>query len=279
MPTKTNINWTNFSSNPLRYRDNDGKDVWACVKVSSGCSHCYSEALARRWNRGGAFTAENMRGLTPYLDEKEMRGILASKEISEKKVFLCDMTDLFGEWVSDEIIKAIVASLAVRDDVIFQILTKRPERMAAYFNGFDVDPNGSEYKRIIPQNIWLGTSVENQEQADKRIPHLLKCPAAVRFISAEPLLSEIDLWTARFQLPSGGLGSAFNWGKGIAWCIAGGESGPLARPMQAEWAQSLHDQCKAAEVPFWFKQASGVRPGMPIGIPELDNCKKFPACG
>jgi protein gp37 len=312
MVTETSISWCDFTSNPLRYRDAAGKDVWACVKTSSGCSHCYSEALAKRWDRGQAFTRENMEGLTPFIDQKEIRALLTSKKIIGKKVFLGDMTDLFGEWVPFELIDEIFAAMALRPDVTFMVLTKRAERMREYFlnrkgaknaknsvldnmiqvlaNAHPVDikkrfdyrmPSETEWPL---ENMWLGVSCEDQKTAHERVPELLRCPAAVRFVSCEPLIGPIDLtslpqemmgtelepinallYDARRQIPK------------IDWVIIGGESGPLARPMQIEWAQSLADQCAAAGVALWMKQDSGARPGLRGQLPDdLWNTKQFP---
>src|SRR5690242_5082887 len=118
---QTSIGWTNFSVSFLKYLNALGKVVWACVHASEGCRFCYSEALAKRWGRGKAFTAENMKGLTPLFDTNEAQQVLRSKKISGKKVFVDDMTDLFGEWVSDEIIDQNFVVFAMRSDVTFQI--------------------------------------------------------------------------------------------------------------------------------------------------------------
>ena len=118
---ETSIGWTDFSVNLLKYLNAAGKVVWACIHASEGCRFCYSEALAKRWVRGEAFTAENMKKLTPFFDQKEADQVLNSKKISGKKVFVDDMTDLFGEWVSEDIIRAHFAVFAARPDVTFQV--------------------------------------------------------------------------------------------------------------------------------------------------------------
>src|SRR5438128_1214868 len=133
MAQATGIEWTDASSNPLKYRDAKGRVVWACVKVSSGCANCYAEALARRFNRGDTFTRGHMEGLTPFVDEREITRLLVARSLAGKRVFACDMTDLFGEWVPDELIDRILAAMVLRPDVTFQVLTKRAERMARYF--------------------------------------------------------------------------------------------------------------------------------------------------
>lgn len=220
MPNKTAIQWTDYTSNPLRYRDAQGRDVWACVRVSPGCAHCYAATLARRYGRGGAFTADEMAGLEPYLDDRELRRLLRSKALDGRRVFVCDMTDCFGEWVSDSLLDRLFAVFALRPDVTFQVLTKRPERMLRYLTDespcgpWEGAPPASRASRIgwaaqdalgearmidefMPDwplpNVWLGVSCEYQRQADARIPLLLETPAVVRFLSCEPLLGPLDL--------------------------------------------------------------------------------------
>lgn len=281
---RTSIEWTDFSSNPLQYRDQKGNVVWGCVKKSSGCANCYSEAIALRFERGGPFTRAAMEGVTPFLDEKELKHILTAKTVGGKPVsgsrcFLGDMTDVFGEWVPDGLLDRLFAAMALRPDVTFQILTKRADRMARYYadghrngrgthtsvfvarqmcylaNQYGIDP--VKLDEVIglggkwPANIWLGTSVENQPAADERIPHLLATPAAVRFLSCEPLLGPIDFRKVpEFNRVGTDLSG---W-----WVIVGGESGPGARPMQLEWASAIVRQCKAASVPVFVKQLGAV---------------------
>jgi len=293
-----------LTSNPLQYRDRrTGEVVWACVKHSRGCAHCYSEALALRYQRGAAFTRANMEHLEPFLDDKEVRHILTAKTVdklpvSGSRCFLGDMTDVFGDWVRDELLDRLFAVLALRPDVTFQVLTKRPERMADYFA---TGPGVTRFSRIreqmyvnpcalpVPEpfahpypdrvpwplpNLWLGTSVEDQAAADARIPHLLRVPARVRFLSCEPLLSAVDL---RPYLPNTFTG--FPRGPRISWVIVGGESGPDARPMNIEWARSLVSQCRAANVPVFVKQLGACpvvtrfygRPAMPFDEPWTDH--------
>lgn len=286
----TSIEWTDFSSNPLRYRDAAGKVVWACAKVSAGCAHCYSEAIAHRYRKGGPFSLAQVKKVTPFIDEKECRRLLTSRKLSGKRVFIGDMTDIFGEWVPFEMLDRLFAVFALRHDVTFQILTKRPERMSEYLRivatgtdsggmavrakqhehgpifympspllraslmtGGDYEPNPID-EWPLP-NVWLGTSCEDQATADARIPHLLRCPAAVRFISAEPLLGPVDLY-ATAAVHHGRDHSDEGWSdlRGIDWVIVGGESGPGARPCDIDWIRSLIAQCRAAGVPCFVKQ-------------------------
>jgi protein gp37 len=254
---KTSISWTDYTSSPLRYRNEAGETVWACVHASAGCVNCYAEALALRFGRGQAFEARNMSGLMPYLDAAEMHRLATSKAISGKRVFLNDMTDWLGEWVLDDLIGQMFALMTLRTDVTWQVLTKRAERMCRAV---------TTLTHLFPANrnhIWLGVSAEDQANADARIPHLLATPAAVRFVSVEPMLGPVDL--SRI----GVLGdhairrvtTALRPG-GLDWVIIGGESGPRFRRMDPQWAANLVEQCVATGVPVWFKQVSGLRPGL-----------------
>lgn len=218
---KTAIEWTDFSANPLKYRRPDGAVVWACAKTSPGCAHCYAEGIALRYERGTTFAPEVMPSLTPFLDEKDLHKILTARTVDGQpvkggKCFLGDMTDIFGEWVPDDLLDRLFAVIAKRQDVTFQILTKRAKRMLEYMQRrdrvllptgcnclcHDVDGDTNieggcercEDVHVWPlPNVWLGVSVENQKYADERIPLLLQTPAAIRFISAEPLLGPVDI--------------------------------------------------------------------------------------
>lgn len=285
---KTGIQWTDFTANPIRFRNRESGEpvTWACVKVSDGCKNCYAETLALRYGKGAAYTVGNMLDLDPVLDEKVIHEMLTSKKLSGHKVFLGDMTDLFGAWVPDWMIIEIWAVAAVRPDVTLQLLTKRPERakhlIATYRpsgpgpfsqrvlrRAMELKPDLTELPWPLP-NVWLGTSVENQTAADERIPHLLATPAAVRFLSCEPLLGPLDLdspvGTAGRKSYPLRLDETMNltryvdapWAR-IDWVIVGGESGPHARPCNEEWIRSIVRQCHAAAVPVFVKQL-GSRP-------------------
>jgi protein gp37 len=294
---KTSIAWTTFSANPLKYRrKSDGKVVWGCIKTSPGCAHCYSEALALRYNRGKLFNAANMEELEPFLDEGELHKMLTAKtvggvQVSGSRCFVGDMSDVFGPWVPDALLDRLFAVFALRADVTWQLLTKRAERMRDYFaagnrasrmhrvaddmardigrpqndaGGYMVWPGGRGNGLPIP-NVHLGVSVENRHCADERIPLLLQTPATVRFLSCEPLLGPVDLrGECNCLVPSyEGQGHeptcAAARVRPISWCIVGGESGPGFRPMNHAWAIALRDQCRAAGIPFFFKQSSGAR--------------------
>lgn len=240
------IEWTHFTSNPLKYRDATGKIVWGCVHKSGGCKRCYAEALARRYGRGKAFTAAHMAALTPFVDEKELRHIRRFKKASGKRCFLGDMTDVFGEWVPDGIRDQIWNAMAYRNDVTFQVLTKRPEVALKYLS----DSWGID----VPENIWLGVSAEDQKTADERIPLLLRTPVKVRFVSYEPALGPVD-----FSAYLNGRPISSPYPVGLDWIIVGGESGPDSRSMNIDWARTTVRACKQACVPVFVKQL-GAKP-------------------
>lgn len=255
---RSNIQWTDYTANPIRYRNREtGATEWACVRVSQGCVNCYAEALARRYHRGGPFTAGNMAGLEPFVDERELWQMRRSKAISGKRVFVGDMTDVFGDWVTDEMLDRLFAVFAVRQDVTWQVLTKRPERARAYITArhrFSYVMNHVPEGQVLNgrsrwplPNVWLGASVEDQRAANTRIRLLLDTPAAVRFLSCEPLLGPVAIQPWLLSVPT------------IDWVIVGGESGPGARLCNIEWIRSLVWQCQSAQVPVFVKQL-GSRP-------------------
>jgi protein gp37 len=287
---KTAIEWTDFSSNPLKYRrKSDGKIVGACVKVSPGCANCYSEKISLRFDRGKLYNSANMEELEPFLDQNELHNIIRRSTcqglaLTGRKVFIGDMTDVFGEWVADEMLDQLFGAMAMRPDVTFQVLTKRARRMREYFASYRGTMLNAIVARDLPDggtliaplpNVWLGVSVENQSAADERILHLLQTPAAVRFVSAEPLLGHVDLWQSVLKAPCGyycdeSVGH-IDHGR-LDWVICGGESGPRKRPFDLEWARSLRDECRAQRVPFFMKQVDKVKP-----IPDDLLVREFPS--
>ncbi len=253
------IEWTDFTVNPLKFRDAEGRVVWGCVHASPGCQHCYAETLAKRYGRGGPFNVPTMAGLTPFIDETVLRKMLTYKPASGKRCFAFDMTDLFGEWVSDALLDRIFAVFALRKDVTWQILTKRADRMRDYLSrlpnkgcnyfvsiagyGSTAVPWGHMDLQPWPlRNVHAGISAEDQPRLDDRLPQLLQTPAAVRFLSCEPLLRGLNIAKHR----PGALG--------LGWCIVGGESGPGARPCETGWVRSIVRQCQEADVPVFVKQ-------------------------
>ncbi len=296
MGAKTGIEWTDSTWNPFI----------GCSRVSEGCRNCYAERLAGRFSAKTegvyAGTTQAVNGLQVWTGKinrapeetllkplhwrpviegcrgLEKSGVLHDPRLicrdcvkRRRRIFVNSMSDLFHESVPDAWIDQVFAVMALCPQHVFQVLTKRPERMLAYFahdGGFGrwgyiegcarkiaaelkapKPPAGTTLAiwggRNLP-NVWLGVSVENQKMADERIPVLLQTPAAVRFISAEPLLGPVmlDLPPIRFNE------------RELDWVICGGESGPGARPMHPDWARGLMQQCKAASVAFFMKQGS-----------------------
>lgn len=281
MSQTSSIEWTDATWNPVR----------GCTKVSPGCAHCYAETFAERW-----------RGVKghPYEQGFDLR--LVPEKLTEpltwrkpRRVFVNSMSDLFQDGVPDSFIDQVFAVMALAPQHTFQLLTKRAARMRDYLSHADVFARVSELAMSFQYagnfedevefdardaheqmaafwplpNVWLGVSVEDQPRADERIPLLLETPAAVRFISAEPLLGPIRLkqqtpdgywppnapqpdvawlrhkdWPDDFQY----------WTTGLDWVIVGGESGPGARAMDLAWVRGIVEQCRAALVPVFVKQ-------------------------
>jgi protein gp37 len=219
---QSSIEWTDATWNPVR----------GCTKISPGCKHCYAEAFAERF-----------RGVKghPYEQGFDLR--LVPEKLGEplrwrtpKMIFVNSMSDLFHDQVPDEYIVAVAKVMTAAKWHTFQVLTKRSERIARLLG------TKLAFASLQP-HIWWGVSVEDKKYGLPRVGHLRQAPAAVRFLSVEPLLEDLG----RLNL------------RGIDWVIVGGESGPGARPMGKKWALSLRDQCREASVPFFFKQWGGVR--------------------
>lgn len=262
MPSK--IEWTDETWNPIS----------GCTKVSPGCKNCYAERMARRLaGRYGYPEQPHHFDVTLHPDKLD----LPLRWKKPRMVFPCSMSDLFHKDVPTEYIARVWTVMACSSKHTFQVLTKRPKRIAEFLNGCGewegwITHNGQPPKvyggtgimvgdddRWPLPNVWLGVSVENQAAADERIPLLLQTPAAVRFVSCEPLLGEIDLSQSyqKYLRAMADIGSFIPDPEApspLHWLIAGGESGPSARPMKPDWARGLRDQCQQAGVPFFFKQ-------------------------
>ena len=242
----TKIEWTDATWNPIRARNRaTGKAGHFCVHVSPGCSNCYAERMQPRFGNPIRYAAQDAGKVDVFLDERVVCEPLSWKR--PRMVFVCSMTDLFGEFVEDSWLATIFEIITRAPHHVFQVLTKRPARMQRFTRDWlrDVDNR-------IPQNLWLGVSVEDQQRADERIPILLDTPAVVRFVSAEPLLGPIRLGqSCRVSNPE--------WAdRTIDWVIVGGESGPGARRMDLQWARSIVRQCQAAQAPCFVKQLGRV---------------------
>ena len=199
--------------------------VTGCTKISPGCKHCYAERMAHRLRHMGKTRYENGFELRLHEDLVE----LPLRWKAPRTIFVNSMSDLFHEKVPLEFIQSVFRTMCEAQQHRFQVLTKRADRVAELAS-----------RLSWPTNIWMGVSVESQKYAP-RIDLLRQVPASVRFLSLEPLLG-----------PLNSLNLA-----GIEWVIVGGESGPEARPMKEAWVTDILQQCKAADVPFFFKQWGG----------------------
>lgn len=273
----TTIEWTDYTFNPWR----------GCTKISPGCANCYAEKLGKRnpavlgeWGPSGrrVVAAESYWRLPLKWDRE------AAEAGERRKVFCASLADVFDDWPGQlghssggEIVMWArlndgqwCAGVVCDTPMLYRQLTLDDARIRLW-RLIDETPNldwllltkrPQNFRDMLPwpgwprKNVWLGVSVEDQARADERIPELLATPAAVRFLSCEPLLGPINL--VRWLTPFHGLHAQHN---GIDWVIVGGESGPQARPMHPAWALSLRDQCQAAGMAFFFKQFGEWSPG------------------
>lgn len=256
MSDNSAIEWTDATWNP----------VTGCTKVSPGCDNCYAETFAERF-----------RGTPGHHFEQGFDMVLRPERLDEplrwkkpRRVFVNSMSDLFHEAIPDEYIVEVFARMWWAPKHTFQVLTKRHGRMRSLLPRIEAPLRDRERDLALVDhptpltwplpNVWLGVSVEDQKWADIRVPALLDTPAAVRWLSCEPLLGPVDLtwcdgvnalekdWTGG---PGGGSGAPHPF---VDWVVVGGESGHGARPMEPNWARGIRDACVAASVPFFFKQ-------------------------
>jgi protein gp37 len=293
-----------------------------CEHVSPGCVHCYAETNNHRClpanGTGLPYDRRSRDLLEPFIDEKILIEPLKWRPITyqlpspcgpyvetaerPRRIFVENQSDLFGEWVTDEMLYAVLAMVYSMPQHRYQALTKRPasmlarmssiclKRLAVTIHSLWLKAPGGDKDLLSPAdflkdiqwplpNLWLGVSPVNQATADEYIPLLLQTPAAVRFISAEPLLGPVSLspvadktyqLLSNFYAPDGSFDPTGsqptktrmnNYVAKVDWVICGGESGPGARPMHPDWARSLRDQCQAARLPFFFKQWGESIPG------------------
>jgi len=236
--SKTDIEWADFTINP----------VVGCTKCSPGCDRCYALSMARRLAASpnpkvaakytGVVKDGNWTGninYDPFVLKKEK---LPSKP---SRIFVGSMCDLFHEHMKMKNAADLLCTLEEHPQHTFLLLTKRPQLAQYWFNN-----------KCIAPNIWLGVTVCNQQEADEKIPLLLNTPAAKRFISIEPMLGKIDIYWRAWNNT--------RFVNCLDWVIVGGETGPGARPMDADWARTIRDQCQAAQVPFFFKKMGGKKP-------------------
>jgi len=222
MSNTSKIEWTDATWNPVR----------GCSKVSPGCKHCYAETFAERF-----------RGVPGHPFEFGFDLRLIPEKLGEpirwstpKKIFVNSMSDLFHEDVPDEFIGKVIEVMRAADWHTYQVLTKRPKRMAKLLRG--------KFKAVADAaHIWWGVSVEDKRYGTPRIVELRRARVRCSFLSVEPLLEDLG----KINL------------EGIDWVIVGGESGPGARPLEEAWVWNIQQQCETARIPFFFKQWGGVR--------------------
>lgn len=307
MADQTHIEWTDATWNPIT----------GCSVVSPGCTNCYAMQLAgtrlKRHESRAGLTRE-VNGNHVWTGEVRLNEAWLTQPLTwskPRRIFVCAHGDLFHESVPDEWIDKVFAVMALAPQHTFQVLTKRPERMREYFTkpvignpvtakrshviwqtmygavrtiqqGHILDSwyGGPTNKQWPLPNVWLGVSVEDQVRAEARIPHLLRTPAAIRFVSAEPLLGAVylQLWLrprvqhardCAYVVCDGPAPCTCGSYDCIDWVIAGGENGP--RPMHPAWARNLRDDCTKAKVPFFFKQWGSWQP-----IPTWEPWRNLP---
>jgi protein gp37 len=258
MADKSRIEWTEATWNPTT----------GCDRVSPGCDNCYAMTLAprlkamgsKRYQRDGdPRTSGPGFGLSLHSDTVG----LPIRWTKPRRIFVNSMSDLFHTEVPDRFIADVFAVMTIAERHTFQLLTKRHGRMRSLLSsvrfwrdvsaarnvrGHESLPAGGDFEP--PANVWIGVSVEDQQRAELRIPALLETPAAVRWLSCEPLLGPVDIFR----------NSDLDRDPGLDWVVVGGESGLASRPMQVAWARQLRDECVGAGIPFFFKQWGGRTP-------------------
>jgi len=244
MPTK--IEWCEESWNPIT----------GCTPVSEGCAHCYARRIAQRFKGRYGYPSDDPFQVTFHPDRLDE----PLKWKKPRHIFVCSMGDLFHEDVSEYDILAVwqkmgefhdpngqILPVEKRPGHTYLVLTKRPERALDFLSRRY--PEG-----FARRNVWLGVTAENQQRADERIPVLLQIPAAKRFVSIEPMLGPVDI---SYPLNGGpeqnGYGEWYQTFPPLDWVILGGETGPGARPMHPDWPRKVRDQCREANIPFFFK--------------------------
>jgi protein gp37 len=234
---KTNIEWATHSANPLRARNREtGAVGHFCIKDGPECTHCYAEAWNLRLGTGLPFNPSSLPLLELFLEEKELQKVLGHR--GPARLFWADMTDLAGGFCGEALpgwLDRIMEVVRRKDAITHMLLTKRPGNLGGYFAGRGLP---------LPGNLWVGATAGLQSRAEEKLPPLVAIPAAVRFVSVEPLLGPLDLspWLDRLD-----------------WVVVGAESGSGARPLLVEWVRAIVRQCQDAGVAVFVKQL-GKRP-------------------
>jgi protein gp37 len=248
----TKIEWARKTWNPIT----------GCSKISEGCLNCYAERMSKR-----------LAGRFGYRTDEPFRVTFHPGRIDDpiywrkpSKIFVCSMGDIFHDDSRFEWIETVFQKMKEAGRHTYILLTKRPKNIIRYLEWRE--RKGTRTFATLtewPENIWIGVTAENQAQADKRIPTLLQVPAAVRLVSVEPCLEEMDLHS---YLPPTLFRNTIGSDGKINWVICGCETGPGARPMKEDWARDIYGQCEAVGVPFFFKK---LRPGKGDDVRRLDG--------
>jgi len=224
---QTRIEWTDTTWNP----------VTGCSPISAGCEHCYAKSMATRLRGRCGYPSDDPFAVAVHTD----RFCDPLRWRKPRRIFVCSMGDLFHHDVPREAISNVFTMASACPRHTFQILTKRPHRMRAMVTSLLRD-SGGDLRRPWP-NVWLGVTAENNEVANDRLRVLLRSPAAVRFVSIEPMLGPVDLMTGRKWIP-----------RHLHWVICGQETGPSARPCDPAWVERMSDQCVDLGIPFFAKR-------------------------
>jgi protein gp37 len=322
---KTSIEWTEFSWNPIRARrKSDGKPGWYCQRISPGCTHCYAAAMNRWRGNGADYTIPALDQVELYLDEDALLEPLRWRK--PRNIFVCSMTDLYADFVPELWLRAIYAVMALSRRHTYMVLTKRPQRRLEFLTRFETAAEWATYLSeiddadgyaiyfsedgecavanaingvLVPEcnvgwplhNVREGTSICTQKEADELIPITLQTPAALRWLSMEPLLERVEIsgWlrpsfrccqsdgrpeTLRAVADIARAAYKQEGGALIDWVVVGGESGPRARETDISALRSVVQQCQAATIPVFVKQM-GRRAFSPPGEGSL---KTFLPC-
>lgn len=272
MGSKSDIEWTaTINADGSVTPGATWNPVRGCVKVSPGCANCYAETFAERFRGVPGHAYE--RGFDVRLVPESLG--LPLRWTKPRRVFVNSMSDLFQDGVPTEYIDRVFWVMAVAQRHTFQVLTKRADRMRSYLSDQGVHgrirairEHETGYSGETPwplPNVWMGVSVENQHFADERIPLLLQTPAAVRFISAEPLLGPVDLTDVGDCINALNDTDAPSGMPFLDWVIVGGESGHGARMFNVQWARDIAAQCREASVPCFIKQLGAKPVGLGLG--------------
>lgn len=227
----TKIEWTH----PPGFKGETWNPVTGCTPISEGCENCYAQRFLKRklWSYGPEVTIHDDRLVIP------------SRWRKPRFCFVCSMSDIFHESVPSEFIDQVFSVMLEDTRHIFVILTKRPRRALDWIEAYRYNSHG-----LIPQHVWWGVTAENQKRADERIPVLLQIPAAVRFVSVEPMIGPVDLRPAHDAAYDTGVCPVVK----VGWIIIGAETGPGRRPCRLEWVRNLVQQCQAAGVAVFVKK-------------------------